>query len=187
MWMCVQVNLLEAIENMDQETFEFRFGEELVYTTLLSDGQMVELIPGGSNVAVRYEDRSEFIRLVQKARLEEGKKQVWLCCLPSYASLLRVLLELFCLKLLLYFSITSNELLSNRITSLCLIICVFYRLLPCRRGCWRWFLRQCWTCSPGMKWKRKCVVIQRSLWKPWNDSVSFVFEFSLTHIICNNR
>lgn len=76
--MCSQVNLLEAMENMDQETFEFRFGEELVYTTLLSDGQMVDLIPGGSNVAVRYEDRSEFIRLVQKARLEESKQQVGL-------------------------------------------------------------------------------------------------------------
>ncbi|XP_033838136.1 E3 ubiquitin-protein ligase HECTD3 isoform X1 [Periophthalmus magnuspinnatus] len=70
------VNLLEAIENMDQETFEFRFGEELVYTTLLSDGTMGELIPGGSNVAVRYEDRCEFSRLVQKARLEESKQQI---------------------------------------------------------------------------------------------------------------
>lgn len=75
---CAQVNLLEAMENMDQETFEFRFGEELVYTTLLSDGQMVELTPGGSNTAVRYEDRGEFIRLVQKARLEESKQQVGL-------------------------------------------------------------------------------------------------------------
>lgn len=72
----VLVNLLEAMENMDQETFEFRFGEELVYTTLLTDGSMVELIPGGSNVSVRYEDRSEFIRLVQKARMEESKQQI---------------------------------------------------------------------------------------------------------------
>ncbi|XP_031150221.1 E3 ubiquitin-protein ligase HECTD3 [Sander lucioperca] len=72
----VLVNLLEAIENMDQETYEFRFGDELVYTSLLSDGQMVELIPGGSNVAVRYEDRSEFVRLVQKARLEESRQQI---------------------------------------------------------------------------------------------------------------
>lgn len=91
MWICVQVNLLEAMENMDQETFEFRFGEELVYTTLLSDGQMVELIPGGSNVAVRYEDRSEFIRLVQKARLEESKKQVRR---HSYTTVVPLLLEL---------------------------------------------------------------------------------------------
>lgn len=72
----VLVSLLDAMENLDQETYEFRFGEELVYTTLLSDSQMVELIPGGSNVAVRYEDRSEFIRLVQKARLEESRKQI---------------------------------------------------------------------------------------------------------------
>lgn len=75
---CPQVNLLEAMETMDRETFEFRFGEELVFTTLLSDGQMVDLIPGGSSVAVHYEDRSEFIRLVQKARLEESKQQVGL-------------------------------------------------------------------------------------------------------------
>uniref|UniRef100_A0A668AXG1 HECT domain containing 3 n=1 Tax=Myripristis murdjan TaxID=586833 RepID=A0A668AXG1_9TELE len=72
----VLVKLLEAMESMDPETFEFKFGDELVYTTLLSDGQMVELIPGGSNVAVRYEDRREFIRLVQKARLEESKQQI---------------------------------------------------------------------------------------------------------------
>ncbi|XP_075877887.1 E3 ubiquitin-protein ligase HECTD3 isoform X1 [Nelusetta ayraudi] len=72
----VLVNLLEAMETMDRETFEFRFGEELVYTTMLSDGQMVDLVPGGSNVAVRYEDRSEFIRLVQKARLEESKQPI---------------------------------------------------------------------------------------------------------------
>lgn len=104
--MFVQVNLLEAIENMDQETFEFRFGEELVYTTLLSDGQMVELIAGGSNVAVRYEDRSKFIRLVQKARLEESKKQVWL--LPSCLSQLSLLLQFIRLKLILFFSFHSN-------------------------------------------------------------------------------
>jgi len=61
---------------MDQSMFEFKFGEELVYTTLLSDGHTVELIPGGSSVAVCYEDRSAFIRLVQKARLDESKQQV---------------------------------------------------------------------------------------------------------------
>lgn len=61
---------------MDKETFDFKFGQELVYTTLLSDGQMVELIPGGSGEVVRYEDRIEFIRLVQKSRLEESREQV---------------------------------------------------------------------------------------------------------------
>ncbi|XP_056389086.1 E3 ubiquitin-protein ligase HECTD3 [Hyla sarda] len=70
------VKLLEMIELMDKETFEFKFGGELTYTTVLSDQKMVELIPGGSNISVRYEDRMEFIRMVQKARLEENKEQI---------------------------------------------------------------------------------------------------------------
>ncbi|KAL0966987.1 hypothetical protein UPYG_G00303120 [Umbra pygmaea] len=72
----VLVKLLEAMEVMDQETFEFKFGEELLYTTMLSDGRPVELIPGGSNQVVHYQDRKEFIRLVQKARLEESQQQI---------------------------------------------------------------------------------------------------------------
>uniref|UniRef100_A0A4W5K3Y1 HECT domain containing 3 n=1 Tax=Hucho hucho TaxID=62062 RepID=A0A4W5K3Y1_9TELE len=72
----VLVKLLEAMEVMDQETFDFKFGEELVYTTLLSDGRLVELVPGGGNQVVRYQDRREFIQLVQKARLEESRHQI---------------------------------------------------------------------------------------------------------------
>ncbi|XP_057189975.1 E3 ubiquitin-protein ligase HECTD3 isoform X2 [Triplophysa rosa] len=72
----VLVKLLEAMEHMDKETFDFKFGQELVYTTPLSDGRLVELIPGGSGVVVQYEDRMEFIRLVQKARLEESREQI---------------------------------------------------------------------------------------------------------------
>ncbi|NXP95351.1 HECD3 ligase, partial [Passerina amoena] len=70
------VKLLEVLERVDKEGFEFMFGRELTYTTVLSDQRMVELIPNGSNTAVRYEDRREFIRLVQKARLEESKEQI---------------------------------------------------------------------------------------------------------------
>lgn len=94
--MCRQVNLLEAMETMDRETFEFRFGEELVYTTMLSDGQMVDLVPGGSNVAVRYEDRSEFIHLVQKARLEESKQQVRLISIVKGVLKVAALTASFC-------------------------------------------------------------------------------------------
>ncbi|NXX96193.1 HECD3 ligase, partial [Centropus bengalensis] len=70
------VKLLEVLEGVDREAFEFMFGRELTYTTVLSDQRMVELIPNGSSTAVRYEDRKEFIRLVQKARLEESKEQI---------------------------------------------------------------------------------------------------------------
>lgn len=74
-----QVKLLEVMEGMDKETFEFKFGKELTFTTVLSDQQVVELIPGGTGIVVGYEDRTHFIQLVQKARLEESKEQV----LPS--------------------------------------------------------------------------------------------------------
>lgn len=71
-----QVKLLEVMEGMDKETFEFKFGKELTFTTVLSDQQVVELVPGGAGIVVGYEDRSRFIQLVQKARLEESKEQV---------------------------------------------------------------------------------------------------------------
>ncbi|XP_071421593.1 E3 ubiquitin-protein ligase HECTD3-like [Pithys albifrons albifrons] len=80
------VKQLEVLEGADEEAFEFMFGRELTYTTVLSDQRMVELIPNGSNTVVRYEDRKEFIRLVQKARLEESKEQI----IAMRAGLLRV-------------------------------------------------------------------------------------------------
>ncbi|NXY50964.1 HECD3 ligase, partial [Ceuthmochares aereus] len=70
------VKLLEVLEGVDREAFEVMFGRELTYTTVLSDQRVVELIPNGSSTVVRYEDRKEFIRLVQKARLEESKEQI---------------------------------------------------------------------------------------------------------------
>ncbi|XP_068809049.1 E3 ubiquitin-protein ligase HECTD3 isoform X1 [Struthio camelus] len=70
------VKLLEVLETVDREAFDFMFGRELTYTTVLSDQRVVELIPRGRSTVVRYEDRKEFIRLVQKARLEESKEQI---------------------------------------------------------------------------------------------------------------
>ncbi|XP_025889253.1 E3 ubiquitin-protein ligase HECTD3 [Nothoprocta perdicaria] len=70
------VKLLEVLQGVDREAFDFMFGRELTYTTVLSDQRVVELIPNGSSTVVRYEDRREFIRLVQKARLEESKEQI---------------------------------------------------------------------------------------------------------------
>ncbi|NXE45310.1 HECD3 ligase, partial [Casuarius casuarius] len=70
------VRLLEVLQTVDREAFDFMFGRELTYTTVLSDERVVELIPNGSRTVVSYEDREEFIRLVQKARLEESKEQI---------------------------------------------------------------------------------------------------------------
>ncbi|XP_049663412.1 E3 ubiquitin-protein ligase HECTD3-like isoform X3 [Accipiter gentilis] len=70
------VKLLEVLEGVDREAFEFMFGRELTYTIVRSDQRVVELIPNGSSTVVRYEDRKEFIRLVQRTRLEESKEQI---------------------------------------------------------------------------------------------------------------
>ncbi|KAM6263225.1 E3 ubiquitin-protein ligase HECTD3-like isoform 2-T2 [Spheniscus humboldti] len=70
------VKLLEVLEGVDREAFEFMFGRELTYTMVRSDQRVVELIPNGSSTVVRYEDRKEFIRLLQRARLEESKDQI---------------------------------------------------------------------------------------------------------------
>ncbi|XP_059677927.1 E3 ubiquitin-protein ligase HECTD3-like [Gavia stellata] len=70
------VKLLQVLEGVDREDFEFMFGRELTYTMVRSDQRVVELIPNGSSTVVRYEDRKEFIRRVQKARLEESKEQI---------------------------------------------------------------------------------------------------------------
>uniref|UniRef100_A0A8C5QDY3 E3 ubiquitin-protein ligase HECTD3 n=1 Tax=Leptobrachium leishanense TaxID=445787 RepID=A0A8C5QDY3_9ANUR len=70
------VKLLEMMEIMDKDIFDFKFGEDLTYTTVLSDQRMVELIPGGANISVCYEDRMEFIQMVQRVRLDESKDQI---------------------------------------------------------------------------------------------------------------
>lgn len=79
------MKLLEVLEGVDREAFEFMFGRELTYTIVRSDQRVVELIPNGSSTVVRYEDRKEFIRLVQRTRLEESKEQVTLSSRASMA------------------------------------------------------------------------------------------------------
>ena len=76
MSLCWQVKLLESFQRMDQETYETNFASELTFTTVLSDQSEIELVSGGSEVPVTYEDRLEYCRLVQNARMDESKEQV---------------------------------------------------------------------------------------------------------------
>ncbi|XP_038067988.1 E3 ubiquitin-protein ligase HECTD3-like [Patiria miniata] len=70
------VKLLESFQRMDKETYEANFASELTFTTMLSDQSEVELVTKGSEVNVTYEDRLEYCRLVQAARMDENKEQV---------------------------------------------------------------------------------------------------------------
>ncbi|XP_068728218.1 E3 ubiquitin-protein ligase HECTD3-like [Montipora capricornis] len=71
-----QVKLLESLESMDKDSFDMKFGGVLTYTTVLSDSTLVNLVPGGVDKFVDYEDRIEYIKLVQSCRMSEGKQQI---------------------------------------------------------------------------------------------------------------
>lgn len=71
-----QVKLLESLESMDKDCFNVKFGGVLTYTTVLSDNTLVNLVPGGADKFVDYEDRTDYIRLVRNCRMAEGKQQI---------------------------------------------------------------------------------------------------------------
>lgn len=71
-----QVKLLESLETMDKESFDMKFGGVLTYTIVLSDNTLVNLVPGGADKFVEYEERTEYIRLVRNCRMGEGKQQI---------------------------------------------------------------------------------------------------------------
>lgn len=73
------VKYLDDISNCVQkgvtpETFPHLFDEH--FTTFLSNGEEVELVPGGKTRPLDFQNRHEYCRLVLKTRLAEGQKQV---------------------------------------------------------------------------------------------------------------
>ncbi|ETW03314.1 hypothetical protein, variant [Aphanomyces invadans] len=66
--------------------------EALTFTTALSDGHVVELVPGGHTKPVTKENVAEYVRLVTKTRLEE--------CRPQVDAILRGVGKIFPLQLL---------------------------------------------------------------------------------------
>ena len=71
-----EVKLIDSLEGMDREKFEGTFSEILNFTTVLSNGDTVELVPDGENRYVSYDDRLEYCRLVKEVRMKETEKQV---------------------------------------------------------------------------------------------------------------
>ncbi|XP_048588290.1 E3 ubiquitin-protein ligase HECTD3-like isoform X2 [Nematostella vectensis] len=71
-----QVKLLETLESMDRETFDTKFSGVLTFTAVLSDNTLISLAPGGAERYVDFEERKEYCRLVQEARMFESKLQV---------------------------------------------------------------------------------------------------------------
>jgi len=56
--------------------FDLVYGGEVTFTTTSSNGDTVDLLPGGERVAVTYERRHEYVDLVYAYRLHELDRQV---------------------------------------------------------------------------------------------------------------
>ena len=67
------LELIRYFKNCQKEDFENIFEN---YSTYLSDKTEVELIPGGKNIRVKYENRIDFIKKLLKIRLSEADKQI---------------------------------------------------------------------------------------------------------------
>lgn len=67
-----QINFLK--NEIDQETFENSLNKN--YCIELTDNSLFELIPGGSDKKVNFEDRFTYMKMVIKARLTESDMQI---------------------------------------------------------------------------------------------------------------
>ena len=66
---------LRLLRAMGREEFDAAFADHLDFTCVATDGRTVELVPGGAQRTVGYDDRVEYARLVEQYRLREFDAQ----------------------------------------------------------------------------------------------------------------
>ena len=68
--------MLDGIKNLSQTLPEREFQEyhDQKFVTSLSDGNEVELVPGGKNRVLTKDNADEFVQLVMAKRLNESEK-----------------------------------------------------------------------------------------------------------------
>ena len=73
-----EVKFINSIETMSREVFEASFEGALKFTTVLSNGKTVSLIPGedGDKTLVSYDSRIEYCKLAKESRMNESKEQI---------------------------------------------------------------------------------------------------------------
>eukprot|EP00003_Mantamonas_plastica_P025659 TRINITY_DN5077_c0_g1_i2.p1 TRINITY_DN5077_c0_g1~~TRINITY_DN5077_c0_g1_i2.p1 ORF type:complete len:2779 (-),score=932.05 TRINITY_DN5077_c0_g1_i2:1157-9493(-) len=75
--MCVQCNA--SIVNIDKKGVTAEVFQNIIeetFSTINSDGVEVPLVAGGTDIAVTFDNRHEFVRLVEETRLHEFDQQV---------------------------------------------------------------------------------------------------------------
>jgi E3 ubiquitin-protein ligase HECTD3 len=71
-----EVKFIDSIETMKREKFEEAFEGALKFTTVLSDGETVALMPGGGEELVTYDNRLKYCKMVKERRMNESKVQI---------------------------------------------------------------------------------------------------------------
>ena len=71
-----EVKFINSIETMSKEKFENAFEGALKFTTVLSNGETVPLMPGGGDKLVTYDNRLRYCELVKERRMNENKVQI---------------------------------------------------------------------------------------------------------------
>lgn len=70
------VQITDELEVQDEASYLSTWGSECTFSTVLSDGRRVELLPGGEERVVKPEERQQYAALVRRARMTEFTKQV---------------------------------------------------------------------------------------------------------------
>lgn len=71
-----EVKFIDSIETMSRQKFEDAFEGALKFTTVLSNGETVPLLPGGGEKLVTYDNRLDYCKLVKEKRLNESNLQI---------------------------------------------------------------------------------------------------------------
>ena len=66
----------DELEVQDKESYQSNYGNACTFSTVLSDGRRVELLPGGEGKVVKPEERQDYASLVRRSRMTEFTKQV---------------------------------------------------------------------------------------------------------------
>ncbi|KAL9980549.1 hypothetical protein ACROYT_G009151 [Oculina patagonica] len=70
------LHITDELEVQDEASYLSNYGNECTFSTVLSDGRRVELLPGGEGRVVKPKERQEYACLVRRARMTEFTKQV---------------------------------------------------------------------------------------------------------------
>ena len=79
------------MEVQEEALYQDVYGGERTFCTVLSDGNNIELLPGGKDRPVKCDERQQYTSLVRRARMTEFTKQVSILLADEFYNLTLVI------------------------------------------------------------------------------------------------